>query len=57
MRLLGFKRRLAITLEDPNEKYPLRLIDKEVSDESCGMNISMIIDFQLTLALFLDCES
>ncbi|XP_060759293.1 NADH-cytochrome b5 reductase 3 [Neoarius graeffei] len=30
MRLLGFKRRLAITLEDPNEKYPLRLIDKEI---------------------------
>lgn len=31
MRLLGFKRRPAITLEDPSEKYPLRLIDKEVS--------------------------
>ncbi|KAI5617927.1 NADH-cytochrome b5 reductase 3 [Silurus asotus] len=30
MRLLGLKRKLAITLEDPNEKYPLRLIDKEI---------------------------
>ncbi|KAI4905837.1 hypothetical protein NFI96_014555 [Prochilodus magdalenae] len=30
MRLLGFKRRPAITLEDPNVKYPLRLVDKEI---------------------------
>ncbi|KAK1790421.1 hypothetical protein P4O66_014318 [Electrophorus voltai] len=30
MRLLGIKRRPAITLEDPNIKYALRLIDKEV---------------------------
>ncbi|MCJ8743404.1 hypothetical protein PDJAM_G00093640 [Pangasius djambal] len=30
MRLLGHRRKLAITLEDPNEKYPLRLIDKEI---------------------------
>lgn len=30
MRILGFKRRPAITLEDPNEKYPLRLLDKEI---------------------------
>ncbi|XP_036433496.1 NADH-cytochrome b5 reductase 3 [Colossoma macropomum] len=30
MRLLGIKRRPAITLEDPNVKYPLRLVDKEI---------------------------
>ncbi|XP_062861912.1 NADH-cytochrome b5 reductase 3 [Trichomycterus rosablanca] len=30
MRLLGSKKKLAISLEDPNEKYPLRLIDKEI---------------------------
>uniref|UniRef100_A0AAR2LA52 NADH-cytochrome b5 reductase n=1 Tax=Pygocentrus nattereri TaxID=42514 RepID=A0AAR2LA52_PYGNA len=28
--LLGFKRRPAITLEDPTVKYPLRLVDKEI---------------------------
>ncbi|XP_076861207.1 NADH-cytochrome b5 reductase 3 [Brachyhypopomus gauderio] len=30
MRILGVKRRPAITLEDPNVKYALRLVDKEV---------------------------
>lgn len=30
MRLLGFGRKPAITLEDPNIKYALRLIDKEI---------------------------
>lgn len=58
MRLLGFKRRPAITLEDPNEKYPLRLIDKEVSVNSCEMNLCVQYqynqNFPLTLVLFLD---
>ncbi|XP_048865768.1 NADH-cytochrome b5 reductase 3 [Brienomyrus brachyistius] len=30
LRLLGIRRRPAITLEDPNIKYALRLIDKEI---------------------------
>uniref|UniRef100_A0A671NCH0 NADH-cytochrome b5 reductase n=1 Tax=Sinocyclocheilus anshuiensis TaxID=1608454 RepID=A0A671NCH0_9TELE len=29
-RLFGIKRRPAITLEDPDVKYPLRLVDKEI---------------------------
>lgn len=29
-RLFGFKSRPAITLEDPDVKYPLRLVDKEI---------------------------
>lgn len=30
LKLFGFKRRPAITLDDPNVKYPLRLVDKEI---------------------------
>lgn len=30
LRILGYKKRAAITLEDPNIKYALRLIDKEI---------------------------
>lgn len=39
-RLFFSKRRPAITLQDPNIKYALRLVDKEVTASSHDYNMS-----------------